>query len=106
MFYKSYLYKALVVVLVVIQIAGSSGTYPIEILPKFFSNIYKYLPFPYAIDAMRECISGMYANDYWMNYIGLIFYLGGSLLLGLYVRKPFVKLNHFVHKRMHDTEMM
>lgn len=98
--------KALVVVLVVIQIAGSSGTYPIEILPKFFSNIYKYLPFPYAIDAMRECISGMYANDYWMNYIGLIFYLGGSLLLGLYVRKPFIKLNHFVHKRMHDTEMM
>lgn len=98
--------KALVVVLVVIQIAGSSGTYPIEILPEFFQNVYKYLPFPYAIDAMRECISGMYGNDYWMNYIGLVLYLAASLLLGLYVRKPFIRLNHFVHHRMHDTQMM
>ncbi len=98
--------KALVVVLVVIQIAGSSGTYPIEILPTFFQNVYKYLPFPYAIDAMRECISGMYGNDYWINYIGLIVYLAASLVLGLFARKPFVGLNHFVHKRMHDTEMM
>jgi putative membrane protein len=98
--------KALVVVLVVIQIAGSGGTYPIEILPKFFSNVYKYLPFPYPIDAMRECISGMYGNDYWLNYIGLVIYLVASLLLGLFARKPFMSLTHFIHRRMKDTELM
>ena len=32
--------KALAVVLVVIQIAGSSGTYPIELLPSFFRNVF------------------------------------------------------------------
>lgn len=57
--------KAFVVVVMVIQIAGSSGTYPIEILPQFNQNIYKYFPFPYAINAMRETIGGMYENDYW-----------------------------------------
>jgi putative membrane protein len=98
--------KALVVVLVVIQIAGSGGTYPIEILPKFFSNVYKYLPFPYPIDAMRECISGMYGNDYWLNYIGLVIYLVASLLLGIFARKPFMSLTHFIHRRMKDTELM
>ena len=36
--------KALAVVLVVIQIAGSSGTYPIELLPSFFRNVYIYFP--------------------------------------------------------------
>ena len=48
--------KALAVVVMVIQIAGSGGTYPIEALPAFFRNVYIFFPFPYAINAMRECI--------------------------------------------------
>ena len=52
--------KALAVVMVVIQIAGSSGTYPIELLPVFFQKVYIYFPLPYAINAMRETISVMY----------------------------------------------
>ena len=56
--------KAIVVVIMVVQIAGSSGSYPIEILPDIFSKIYLFFPFPYAINAMREAIFGMYRWDY------------------------------------------
>lgn len=98
--------KALAVVMVVIQIAGSSGTYPIELLPEFFQNVYIYFPFPYAINAMRETISGMYANDYWIYLVQLFAFMGASLLVGLVIRKPFIKVNHFMEKRMHDTDMM
>ena len=52
--------KAIAVVAVVIQIAGSSGTYPIELLPDFFQKVYLFFPFPYAINAMRETIGGLY----------------------------------------------
>ena len=98
--------KAFVVVVMVIQIAGSSGTYPIEILPQFNQNIYKYFPFPYAINAMRETIGGMYENDYWMYMSQLAVFAIAALIIGLFVRKPFMKMNHFVEERMEDTKMM
>lgn len=98
--------KALAVVLVVLQIAGSSGTYPIELLPSFFRNVYIYFPFPYAINAMRECISGFYRYDYFILMGQLMIFVIGTLFLGLFLRKPFMKLNHYMHHRMHDTKMM
>lgn len=98
--------KALAVVLVVIQIAGSSGTYPIELLPSFFRNVYIYFPFPYAINAIRECISGFYRYDYFILMGQLMIFVIGTLFLGLLIRKPFMKLNHYMHHRMHDTKMM
>lgn len=98
--------KALAVVMVVIQIAGSSGTYPIELLPVFFQKVYIYFPFPYAIDAMRETISGRYGSDYWQFMGVLLLFVAASLALGLFIRKPFMKLNHYMHHRMHDTDMM
>lgn len=98
--------KALAVVMVVIQIAGSSGTYPIELLPVFFQKGYIYFPFPYAINAMRETISGRYGSDYWQFMGVLLLFVAASLALGLFIRKPFMKLNHYMHHRMHDTDMM
>lgn len=97
--------KAVVVVIVVVQIAGSSGSFPIELLPDIFSNIYLFFPFPYAINAMREAMFGFYGADYWA-YIGelLIFGVAG-LLIGLYVRKPFIKINAFVEQEFEDTEV-
>lgn len=98
--------KALAVVMVVIQIAGSSGTYPIELLPVFFQKVYIYFPFPYAINAMRETISGRYGSDYWQFMGVLLLFVVASLALGLFIRKSFMKLNHYMHHRMHDTDMM
>lgn len=98
--------KAFVVVIMVIQIAGSSGTYPIELLPDIFQKIYTYFPFPYAINAMREVISGRYGDDYWIYLGELLLFALAALILGLIIRKPFMKINHFIEKRMEDTEMM
>lgn len=98
--------KAAAVVVMVIQIAGSGGTYPIETLPEIYQKIYIFFPFPYAINAMRETIGGMYGSDY-MKYLGeLLLFAVAALLIGLVIRLPFVKINHFVEKRMEDTEMM
>lgn len=98
--------KALSVVLVVIQIAGSSGTYPIELLPEFFKKVYIFFPFPYAINAIRECLCGMYKYDYIKYLLCLGIFIGVSLVIGLFVRIPFESINHYVEERMEDTEMM
>ena len=98
--------KAAAVVIMVIQIAGSGGTFPIELLPEIYRNIYIFFPFPYAINAMRETIGGMYGNDYMKYLAELLIFAVAALLIGLVIRLPFVKINHFVEKRMEDTELM
>ena len=98
--------KAFAVVIMIIQIAGSSGTYPIELLPTVFQAIYRYFPFPYAINAMRETISGMHGNDYYIYLAQLMVFALIALAIGLVIRKPFMELNHFIEKRMEDTKMM
>ena len=59
--------KALAVLLVILQIPGSSGTYPIEMTPIFFRKLHPLLPFSYGISAMRECIAGFYGRTYAKN---------------------------------------
>lgn len=98
--------KALAVVVMVIQIAGSGGTYPIEALPSFFKAVYIFFPFPYAINAMRECIGGMYQNTYSLCLLELLVFAVAGLLVGLVIRIPFIKINHYIEKRMEDTKML
>lgn len=98
--------KAIVVVVMVLQIAGSSGSYPIEILPVIFGKGYKFFPFPYAINAMREALCGMYGHDY-LRYLGeLLLFAGVALAIGLLVRKPFIGMNNFVSEKIEETEVL
>lgn len=98
--------KAVCVIVMVLQIAGSSGTFPIELLPDIYQKIYIFFPFPYAITAMREALAGMYGTAYMAALAKLILFMLEGLLIGLVIRIPFVKLNHFVEERMEDTELM
>ena len=98
--------KALCIIIMVIQIAGSGGTFPIEALPQFFQNVYMFFPFPYAIDAMRECVGGMYGNFYWLCLARLGAFCVASLLVGLVIRVPFIGLFDFFEERMEETDMM
>ncbi len=98
--------KAVCVIVMVLQIAGSSGTFPIELLPDTYQKIYIFFPFPYAIRAMREALAGMYGTAYMEALAKLILFMIEGLLIGLVIRIPFVKLNHFVEERMEDTELM
>lgn len=98
--------KAIAVVILVLQIAGSSGTYPIELLPEFFQKVYIFFPFPYAINAMRESICGLYEADVVVYLLQLCIFIIPALIIGLLLRIPFENINHYMEKRMEDTEMM
>jgi putative membrane protein len=98
--------EALAIVFMVVQVAGSGGTFPIEVLPKAYQLIYKYLPFPYAMNALRETIGGMYRLDYW-KYLGiLLIYAVIAVFIGLVLRIPFVKMNHMIEKSKEKSGVM
>lgn len=98
--------KAVCVILLVIQLGGGGGTFPIEVTPDFFQTLYPLLPFTHAINAMRECIAGMYGMNYVKDICCLLVYVPFMLILGLCLRNPLIKANEFFERKLHDTEMM
>lgn len=56
--------EAVSIILLVLQVAGSGGTYPMEMLPKVFQVLYGIMPFKYSMNAMRETIAGSYNGTY------------------------------------------
>ena len=98
--------EAVAVVIMVIQVAGAGGTFPIETLPEIYQYIYKYLPFPYGMNAMRECIGGMYGADY-LKYIGVMgIYVVISLVIGLLLAIPFKKMNERIERSKEKSDIM
>lgn len=98
--------KAVAVVLLVMQVAGSGGTFPIEMTSSFFQAVYPYLPFTHGIAAMHACIGGIYGMEYWVELGTLLLFLIPALLLGLVLRKPVIKLNTFVIEKLEETKIM
>lgn len=98
--------KALFVVFLIIQIAGSGGSYPIELLPDFFQQVYLFFPFPYAINAMREAIAGLYHNNYLIYLLQLLLFFGVGLFVGLVLKRPLDGINRYMNDQLDKSEMM
>ena len=98
--------KALSVILMVLQVAGAGGNFPIETAPETFQRLYQALPFVHSMNAMRECVAGLYGNFYWMELGLLALYLLPSLALGVVLRRPVIRLNARFHERLESTHLM
>ena len=98
--------KAIAVVLMVMQVAGSGGTFPIQCAPKFFQVVYPLLPFTHSMNAMRECIAGFYGTTYATELGKLAIFLVPSLLLGLLLRKPIIKMNDAFMEKLESTHLI
>lgn len=86
--------KVLGIVLLVIQIGGSGGTFPIQLTPKFFQAINPFLPFTYAISFAREAIGGVVQSVLIKDIIVLLIYGAIFILISLFLKKPINKLLH------------
>ncbi len=90
--------EALSVILMVIQVAGAGGTFPIEVLPKVFQTLYRFMPFKYSMNALRECIGGFYEHTYKECMLTLLIYVGIAVFIGVVLYHPFKFLNEKIEK--------
>lgn len=98
--------EAAAVVIMVIQVAGAGGTFPKEVLPEIYQTVYRYLPFPYAMDAMREAVGGMYEGYYWECILHLLFYVPVSVIIGIAGGRCFAKMNHLIEENKENSGVM
>ncbi len=95
--------KAVGVIMLVVQIGGSGGTFPIDVTPDFFISINPYIPFTFVIEAMRECICGTYGNNYWIDLLKLLAYAVAALVIGLPLKAIVKKPIKFFEKKIEQT---
>lgn len=98
--------KALAVIILVIQIAGSGGTFPIEVLPGPFQTISPYLPFKYGINAIRETVAGVDFGSFMQNIGLLLAFVPFALILGIVLRKPCIKIISFFNERVEQSDII
>lgn len=84
--------KAMIIILLVLQIAGSGGTYPVVLLPKFFQMINPLLPFTYAVDLMREAVGGIVTKRVIRDLVVLLGFGSAFVLIGTFLKAPLNKL--------------
>lgn len=82
------------------------GTFPIEVAPAFFKAVYPLLPFVHSMAALRETIGGMYGMTYWTELGKLGIFLILSLILGLLLRKPVIRMNEAFAEKLEETKIM
>ncbi|WP_425449632.1 YhgE/Pip family protein [Dethiothermospora halolimnae] len=91
--------KAMGVILLVLQVAGSGGTFPIQMTPPFFQKLYAWLPFTYGIGALREAVAGVYYPSLRSDIITLIIYLVVFLVIGiLFISRTHKYMEKISHK--------
>lgn len=98
--------KAICVFLLVIQVAGSGGSFPPQMLPGPFQAAYPFLPFVPAIQLMRGAVAGVYGLDYLWNMLSLLAFIVPSVVLGLFLHRTLMRLNHWIEHQLESTKVM
>ena len=97
--------KAIGVVLLVIQVAGSGGTFPIQVTPQFFQNVYPLLPFTYAISAMREAVGGIYMPNLTKDISTLAIFIVVFVIFTVFFKKPINKVTEKIQNRFNESDL-
>ncbi|KAB7790617.1 YhgE/Pip domain-containing protein [Bifidobacterium leontopitheci] len=98
--------KALCVLLIIVQIPGGSGVYPIEMMPRFFRVLYPLFPFRYAINAFRETIGGFYGLT-WLKDVGILaLFAVVFFTVGLAARPLMANLNRLFARQIAESDMI
>ena len=95
--------KVTAIILLVLQVAGSGGTFPIQLTPKFFQIINPFLPFTYAISFAREAIGGVVQSVLVKDIVIMLIYIVVSILISIFLKKPINNLLSGFTKKFHES---
>jgi putative membrane protein len=84
--------KAIIVVILVLQMAGASGNFPIEVTPILFQKVFPFLPFTYAISGMRQIMAGIVYSILIKDMVVLCIWMISAIILGISLKGLFNKL--------------
>lgn len=97
--------KVIGIILLVLQVGGSGGTFPIEVTPKFFKTINPFLPFTHSISAMREAVAGIVYQNLYVDLIKLAIYFIISIPVALLLKRVINKASEGFVKKLEESNL-
>ena len=94
--------KAMCIVIMVFQVAGSGAIYPIQTTPEIFRKLEFLWPFKYALDGFREAIAGPIWGKVHQDVIALLIFAGIFFVLG-FLKPLFHKTTHFMETKFKES---
>lgn len=79
--------KFLAVLLLILQLTACGGTFPMELVPRFFQVVNPWMPMTYSVNALKEIISGVDYGVYQQNILVLLGLAVGFLMLNVGLAK-------------------
>ncbi|ATP39527.1 phage infection protein [Solibacillus sp. R5-41] len=95
--------KAFAIIMLVLQIAGAGGTYPVVLLPEFFQLINPALPFTYAVDIMREAVGGIVWQRALRDASFLLLFSLAFLLFGTFLKEKINRKTKLLLKKSRES---
>ena len=95
--------KVIAILLLVFQISGTGGIYPIEIMNPIFQMLYPFLPMTYAINIIREVTLGLIWSNYIPSFLVLVAIAILTIVLSLIVKKRFDKISHYFDEKLKNS---
>ena len=84
--------KVLAIILLVMQLGASGGTFPIQTTPDFFQKIHQFMPFTHGLGLLREATAGIVWSVALTHMAWLIGFIAVFLFIG-------IKLKETINKR-------
>ncbi len=98
--------KAIAVLLLIVQVTGCGGSFPLQILPGFVQQISPWLPATHVVSAMRAAMFGTFGNDFWVQIGLLALFVVPFALLGLALRKPMEKFMQWYLEKVEGSKLI
>ena len=95
--------KVVAILLLVFQISGTGGIYPIEIMNPIFQMLYPFLPMTYAINIVRESTLGLIWSNYIPSFLVLVAIVVATIVISLIIKKRFDKISHYFEEKLKDS---
>lgn len=98
--------KAIAVLMLIVQVTGCGGSFPLQIMPPFVQAVSPWLPATHVVDAMRAAMMGIYGNDFWVQMGELALFIMPAAIIGLALRVPLQKFMTWYIKRVEASKLI
>ncbi|QOS69761.1 YhgE/Pip domain-containing protein [Eggerthella guodeyinii] len=98
--------KAVAVLLLIIQVTGCGGSFPLQLLPPFVQALSPWLPATHVVNAMRAAMFGTYGGDFWTEIGLLLLFLIPAALVGLVLRGPLAKFMTWYVEQVESSKLV
>ena len=97
--------KVFGIILLVIQVAGSGGTFPVQLTPRFFQVLNPFMPFTYCISLNREAIGGVVTNVVYRDLLVMACIFIGAIIVAIFLKKPINKLTEGFVRKLKESKL-